>query len=59
MRTAVLYNFLIEATVMADIAILLMMVLRQAWRRQVGNHALGFGWLLIAAGSGSADGWFA
>lgn len=49
MRTAILHNFLIEATVMANIAIILMMVLRKTWRRQVGNHAIGFGWLLIAA----------
>ena len=49
MRTALLYNFLIEANIMASIAILLMAALRKLLRRPLGNTALCFGWLLIAA----------
>ena len=48
MRTALLYNFLIEANIMASIAILLMMLLRKFLRRPLGNGALCFGWLLVA-----------
>ncbi len=48
MRTAILYNFLLEANLMASIAILLMMVLRKTLRKPLGNTALSFGWLLIA-----------
>ena len=49
MRTALIYNFLIEANIMASIAIALMMMLRKFLRRQIGNTALCFGWLLVAA----------
>lgn len=48
MRTAILHNFLIEATIMSGIAIVLMMILRKTLRRQLGNRALCFGWLLVA-----------
>ena len=48
MRSAVIYNFLIEANIMATIAILLMIPLRRFLRRQLGNTALCFGWLLVA-----------
>ena len=48
MRTALLYNFLIEANIMASIAILLMMLLRKFLRRPLGNGARCFGWLLVA-----------
>ncbi|MDO5436312.1 MAG: M56 family metallopeptidase [Clostridia bacterium] len=48
MRTAVLHNFLIEATIMSSIAILLMMIIRKTLRRQLGNTAVCFGWLLVA-----------
>ena len=48
MRTANIYNFLIEANIMASIAILLLMVLRKAARKPLGNGALCFGWLLVA-----------
>lgn len=48
MRTAVLYNFFIEANVMATIAIVLMMVLRKFVRKPLGNGALCFGWMLVA-----------
>ena len=50
MRSAMIYNFLIEANLMASIAILLMIPLRRFFRRQVGNTAICFGWLLVAAG---------
>ncbi len=48
MRSAMLFNFLIEANVMASIAIILMIPLRKFLRRQLGNSALCFGWLLAA-----------
>ncbi len=48
MRSAVIYNFLIEANIMASIAILLMILLRKLLRKQLGNSALCFGWLLTA-----------
>lgn len=47
MRTAVLYNFLIEANIMASMAIVLMVILRQWLRKPLGNQALMFGWLLV------------
>lgn len=48
MRTAILYNFLLEANIMASIAIVLMMILRKFFRKPLGNSVLSFGWLLIA-----------
>ena len=48
MRTAILYNFLIEANIMASIAIVLMMVLRKFLRRTLSNSCICFGWVLIA-----------
>ena len=48
MRTALIYNFLIEANIMASIAIILMMAMRKFLRKQVGNTAICFGWLLVA-----------
>lgn len=48
MRSAVIYNFLIEANIMASIAILPMIPLRKLLRKQLGNSALCFGWLLTA-----------
>ena len=48
MRTAILYNFLIEANIMASIAIVLMMILRKTMRRSLGNGCICFGWLLVA-----------
>ena len=48
MRSAVIYNFLIEANIMASIAILLMILLRKLLRKPLGNFALCFGWLLTA-----------
>ena len=48
MRSAFIYNFLIEANIMASIAILLMIPLRKFLRKQLGNSMLCFGWLLTA-----------
>lgn len=48
MRTAIVYNFLAEATLMASIAILLMLPIRRLLRKSLGSRALCFGWLLIA-----------
>ncbi len=48
MRSAMVYNFLIEANIMASIAILLMIPLRKLLRKQIGNTAICFGWLLVA-----------
>ena len=48
MRTAVIYNFLIEANIIAGIAILLMIPVRKFFRKQLGNKALCFAWLLVA-----------
>ena len=48
MRSALIFNFLIEANIMASIAILLMMLLRKLLRKPLGNSALCFGWLLTA-----------
>ena len=48
MRTATLYNFLLEANIIAGIAILLMLLIRRLLRRQLGNRAIYFAWLLVA-----------
>lgn len=48
MRTALVYNFLLEANIMASIAILLMLPIRRFLRKPLGNKALCLGWLLIA-----------
>jgi beta-lactamase regulating signal transducer with metallopeptidase domain len=48
MRTATLYNFLVEANLIAGIAILLLVLVRRLLRRQIGNRALYFAWLLVA-----------
>ena len=48
MRSATIFNFLIEANLMASIAILLMIPLRKLLRKQMGNTAICYGWLLIA-----------
>ncbi|NLO84080.1 MAG: hypothetical protein GX096_01420 [Clostridiales bacterium] len=48
MRTATIYNFLIEATIIASIAILLMIFIRKFLRKQLGNTVIYFAWLLIA-----------
>lgn len=48
MRTATIYNFLIEANLMAAMAILLMAVMRKFFRKPLGSRALCFGWLMVA-----------
>ena len=48
MRTAIVYNFLAEATIMASIAIVLMLPIRRLLRKSLGSRALCFGWLLVA-----------
>lgn len=48
MRTATIYNFLLEANVMASIAIVLMVVVRKFFRKSLGNRVLYFAWLLVA-----------
>jgi len=48
MRTAVIYNFLIEANLMAAIAILLMIPVRMFGRKKMGSRVMCFAWLLVA-----------
>lgn len=48
MRTAIVYNFLLEATIMASIAILLMIPIRRFLRGSLSSRVLSFGWLLVA-----------
>ncbi len=48
MRTAMLYNFLIEANITASVAILLMLAVRWLFRKKLGNRAIWFAWLLVA-----------
>ena len=48
MRTATVYNFLLEATLMASIAILLMIPIRLFLRKKLGSRAIAFAWLLVA-----------
>lgn len=48
MRTATIYNFLFEATIIASIAILLMVFIRKFLRKQLGNTVIYFAWLFIA-----------
>ncbi|MDD3335245.1 MAG: M56 family metallopeptidase [Eubacteriales bacterium] len=48
MRTATVYNFLLEANLMASIAVVLMIIVRKCFRRSLGNKAIYFGWLLIS-----------
>lgn len=48
MRTAVIYNFLLEANLMASIAIVLMILVRKFMRKPLGNRVIYFAWLLVA-----------
>jgi len=48
MRTATIYNFLLEANLMASIAIILMLAVRKLLRKPLGCGAIRFGWLLVA-----------
>ena len=47
MRTATVYNFLLEANIMASIAILLIVIVRKFFRKQLGNKAIRYAWLLV------------
>ena len=48
MRTALVYNFLIESTIIASIGIVLMMLARRLLRKPLGSRALLLGWALVA-----------
>ena len=48
MRKAVIYNYLLEATIIASIAIVLMLILRRLLRKQLGSRVIAFAWLLVA-----------
>lgn len=49
MRSATVYNFLLEANIMAGIAILLMLPIRRFLRPQLGSRVICVLWLLVAA----------
>ena len=48
MRSAVVFNFLLEANLMASAAIVLMIAFRKFLRKPLGNRMIYFLWLLIA-----------
>ena len=48
MRTATIYNYIIESTTIASIAIMLLTLVRHFLRKPLGNRALCFAWLLVA-----------
>ena len=48
MRTALIYNFLIEANLMASIAILLMILVRKFCLQKLGSRAIYAAWALVA-----------
>ncbi len=48
MRKAPIYNFLLEATIIASIAIMLLLVIRKLFRKQLGSRTLCFAWLIVA-----------
>lgn len=48
MRTALIYNFLIEANLMAAIAILMMIPVRKFGRQKLGSRAIYMAWALVA-----------
>jgi len=48
MRTATIYNFLIEANIMAGLAILLMLIVRKFFRKYLGSRVICFAWLLVS-----------
>ena len=45
MRTAMVYNFLLEANIMASIAIFLMIIVRKFFRKHLGSRIIRFSWL--------------
>lgn len=48
MRSATVFNFLIEATLMGSVMILLMLAVRKFLRPQLGSRLIRFVWLLVA-----------
>lgn len=48
MRSATVFNFLIEATLMGSVMILLMLVVRKFLRPQLGSRLIRFAWVLVA-----------
>lgn len=48
MRTATVFNFLVESTLIGSVLILVMLLLRAAFRRRLGSRCLMTLWLLIA-----------
>lgn len=48
MRTATIYNFLIEANIMVGLAILLMLIVRKFFRKYLGSRVICLAWLLVA-----------
>lgn len=48
MRTAVIYNYLVEAALIGSLLILLVLVLRPLCRKAVGSRVLCMAWILIA-----------
>lgn len=48
MRTAAIYNFLLESTIIASVAIVLMIPVRRFLRGRIGSRAICFAWLLVA-----------
>lgn len=49
MRKADLFNFLLEANLMACMAIVLLIIARKMLRKPLGSGPICFGWLLVAA----------
>ena len=49
MRKADLFNFLLEANLMACMAIVLLIIARKIFRKPLGSGPICFGWLLVAA----------
>ena len=47
MRTAIVFNFLIESSIIASIGILLMLLARRFFRGALGSRAILFGWVLV------------
>ncbi len=48
MRKAPIFNFLLEATVIASIGILLLIIVRKLFRKQLGSRVLCLAWLIVA-----------
>ncbi|MDD3411568.1 MAG: M56 family metallopeptidase, partial [Eubacteriales bacterium] len=48
MRSATIFNFLIEATLMGSVLILIVLLLRHFGRGRLGNRLIYFAWLLVA-----------